>query len=173
MKKTYLLIAAFFTAYILNAQTVAPNVLAATGGYSTLPSGSISYTVGEMTMVQTFTAGSNVLTQGFQQPTDFNVGILDLSQDEFGSFVIYPNPAVDAAWFAFQFPEQGEINVVLYNSLGQKLANIFHTGYSAGKEVEQLNASALASGMYYLTLNFVSSANGTEHTISKKFQVIK
>jgi hypothetical protein len=173
MKKIYILIAAFCYAYSLQAQSLAPTVIAATGGYSTIPSGSVSYTVGEMTMVQTFTAGSNTLTQGFQQPNDNLLGILDLAQTPFGSFVVYPNPAVDQAWFAFQFPEQGEVNVVLYNSLGQKIANVFHTGYNTGKEIEQLNASALASGMYYLTLNFVSTSDGAGHTLSEKFQVIK
>jgi Secretion system C-terminal sorting domain len=173
MKKLYILFVIYFSAFALNAQTVAPHVLAATGGYSTLPGGSISYTVGEMTMVQTFTGGNNILTQGFQQPNDITLGILDLTQDAFGSFVIYPNPAVDAAWYAYQFPEQGEINVTLYNSLGQKLAEVYHSHYSGGKQIEQLNSSALASGMYYLTLNFVSTQTGAGHTVSKKFQVIK
>jgi len=35
------------------------------------------------------------------------------------------------------------------------------------------NASALASGMYLLTLNFVSTRTKQESTISRKFQVIK
>ncbi len=41
MKKIYILIAAFCSAYALQAQTLAPSVIASTGAYSTLPSGSI------------------------------------------------------------------------------------------------------------------------------------
>src|ERR1700741_118978 len=124
MNKLYSLLVLLFCAAALNAQMLTPTVIASTGGFSSNANGSLSYTVGEMTMVQTFSANGNILTQGFQQPNDNLTGLLDLTQDEFGSFAVYPNPAVDNLWFGFQMPEEGKIQVTLYNAIGQKVADV-------------------------------------------------
>ena len=157
----------------MSAQMLTPTVIASTGGFSSNANGSLSYTVGEMTMVQTFTANGNILTQGFQQPNDNVTGLIDLTQDEFGSFVVYPNPAVDNLWFGFQLPEAGKVQIALYDVIGQKISDVFHTSYDNGKIVEQLNVSAYAAGVYMLTMNFVSDKDGKVHTSTKKFQVIQ
>ena len=173
MKKVYLLAIVLVSALFSNAQMLTPTVIASTGGFSSNANGSLSYTVGEMTMVQTFSANGNILTQGFQQPNDNITGLIDLTQDEFGSFVVYPNPAVDNMWFGFQLPEEGKVQITLYDAIGQKISDVYHTSYDNGKIVEQLNVSAYASGVYMLTMSFVSNKDGKVHVSSKKFQVIR
>ena len=49
------------------AQSLSPKVIASAGGYFTSANASLSWTLGE-TIGQTFTNGSYMLTQGFQQP---------------------------------------------------------------------------------------------------------
>ena len=122
MNKIYSLFLLVFAAAGLNAQMLTPTVISSTGGYSSNANGSLSYTVGEMTMVQTFSANGHILTQGFQQPNDNVTGLIDLTQDEFGSFVVYPNPAVDNMWFGFQLPEAGKVQITLYDAIGQKIS---------------------------------------------------
>jgi len=53
--KTWLLTAVVLVFGFTNmqAQSLSPQVIASTGGYSSNANGSLSYTVGEMTMVQT------------------------------------------------------------------------------------------------------------------------
>lgn len=172
MKKIYFLLIAVTAALFSNAQMLTPTVIASTGGFSSNANGSLSYTVGEMTMVQTFSANGNILTQGFQQPNDNVTGLIDLTKDEFGSFVVYPNPAVDNLWYGFQFPEEGKLQVVLFDAIGQKVSDVYSATYDNGKTVQQLNVSTYAAGVYLLTVNFVSNKDGKTHTISKKFQVI-
>ena len=172
MNKIYLLLLVAFVSLSVNAQMLTPTVISSTGGYSFNANNSLSYTVGEMTMVQTFSANGNILTQGFQQPNDNVTGLIDLTQDEFGSFVVYPNPAVDNLWFGFQLPEAGKVQVTLYDVLGQKISDVYHTSYDNGKIVEQLNVTAYAAGVYMLTMNFVSDKDGKVHVSTKKFQVI-
>jgi hypothetical protein len=172
MKKIYLIASVLFCALFSNAQMLTPTVIASTGGFTSNANGSLSYTVGEMTMVQTFTANGNILTQGFQQPEDMTTGLLDLVQDEFGSFVVYPNPAVDNMSFGFQLPEAGKVQITLYDVLGQKISDVYHTSYDNGKIVQQLNVSAYSAGMYMLSMSFVSDKDGKVHVSSKKFQVI-
>ena len=173
MNKIYSLFLLVFATGGLNAQMLTPTVISSTGGYSSNANGSLSYTVGEMTMVQTFSANGHILTQGFQQPNDNVTGLIDLTQDEFGSFVVYPNPAVDNMWFGFQLPEAGKVQISLYDVIGQKVSDVYHTSYDNGKIVEQLNVSTYAAGMYMLSMTFVSDKDGKAHTSSKKFQIIK
>jgi hypothetical protein len=172
MKKIYFLLLMSFTAIGLSAQMLTPTVISSTGGFSSNANGSLSYTVGEMTMVQTFSANGNILTQGFQQPNDNVTGLIDLTQDEFGSLVVYPNPAVDNMWFGFQLPEEGRVQIALYDVLGQKISDLYNANYDNGKIVEQVNVSTYAAGVYMLTMNFVSAKDGKTHVSSKKFQVI-
>ncbi len=172
MRKLLLILTVAAVPFVMKAQMLTPTVIASTGGFSSNANGSLSYTVGEMTMVQTFSANGNILTQGFQQPNDNVTGLIDLTQDAFGSFVVYPNPAIDDMWFGFQLPEAGKVQITLYDAIGQKISDVYHTSYDNGKIVEQLNVSLYAVGIYILTMDFVSDKDGTAHTTSKKFQVI-
>ncbi len=172
MKKAYFSLSIILIALSAGAQSLSPTVISATGGFSSNANGSLSYTVGEMTMVETFTGGNNILTQGFQQPNDFTIGILEISQGEYGSFVVYPNPAVDNLWFGFEFPESGKINVAIYDVLGQKVADIYNSNYQNGKTVETLNVSNYSAGTYMMTLTFSPDNGGKAHLITKRFQVV-
>ena len=172
MKKIYFLFSTVLLSLGLNAQMLTPTVISSTGGFATNGGTSLSYTVGEMTMVQTFTANGNILTQGFQQPTDKVTGLLDLTQDAFGSFVIYPNPAVDNFWFGLRLPEAGKVTIAMFDVLGQKVADVYESNYDNGKVVQQTNVSNYAAGFYLLTMTFKSDKDGKEHITTKKFQVI-
>ena len=175
MKKIYFVFAIAVFSLGLNAQSLTPQVIASTGGFSSNATNSLSYTVGEMTMVQTFTANGNILTQGFQQPNDTAkiVGILDVTQDDYGSFIVYPNPAVDNAWLAFTLPEAGRVTVVMYDAIGQKVSDIYTANYESGKIIAQANTSLYAAGMYFMTMTFVSSVDNKTHVTTKKIQIIR
>ncbi len=174
MKKLYFVFAIVVSSLGMNAQSLTPQVIASTGGFSSNANGSLSYTVGEMTMVQTFSANGNILTQGFQQPNDSIIlGILDVTQDDFGSFVMYPNPAVDITKFAFQMPEAGRVTIALYDMVGQKISDVYAANYSNGQITGQTNVTSLATATYFMTLTFVSAQDGKTHITTKKLQVIR
>lgn len=172
MKKMYSTLAGLALALFAGAQSLAPTVISSTGGFSQNANGSLSYTVGEMTMVQTFSANGNILTQGFQQPNDNVVGLIDITQDEFGSFVVYPNPAVDNLFFGYQFPEEGKVNIKVYDAIGQLIGDIHNNNYNNGKTVETYTVTNLAAGSYYMALTFVGNNTGKTHLVSKQFLVI-
>lgn len=174
MKKILLSVScALLFGFSVSAQMLTPTVISSTGGFSSNANGSLSYTVGEMTMVETFTANGNILTQGFQQPTDKVTGLIDFTQDAFGSFVIYPNPAVDNFWFGLQLPEAGKISVAMFDVLGQKVLDVYNNSdYVSGKIVHQTKVSDFAAGIYFLTMTFTSDMDGKDHVTTKKFQVI-
>jgi hypothetical protein len=173
MKKFYFLFLAAFLSIGLKAQMLTPTVIASTGGFSSNANGSLSYTVGEMTMVQTFSASGNILTQGFQQPNESVTGLLELTQDDFGSFVVYPNPSVDNTWYGFELPEAGRVVISLYDELGQRISDLYTANYDNGKIVQQTDVSKLAGGMYFVTLTFTGTKDGKTHINTKKLQVIR
>lgn len=174
MKKLYFtLLAVAGAVSFAAAQSLSPQVISSTGGFSNNGgNGSLSYTVGEMTMVQTFSSGNVILTQGFQQPNDFTVGLLDVTKDEFGSFVMYPNPAVDVMSYGFSFPEAGRVEIAVFNNAGQRMADVYQANYVDGKTIEVLNVSNYAAGLYFMTVSFVGDKDGKTYSVSKKFQVI-
>ncbi len=69
MKKLCLLPVLFLVVLFAKAQTLSPTAIVSTGGFSSNANGSLSYSVGELTMVKTFTGNGSILTQGFQQPS--------------------------------------------------------------------------------------------------------
>ena len=66
-------------------------VISSSGGFYSAGGNSLSVTVAEMTMVQSFIQPTNMLTQGFQQPEHLTIGIAE-NEDLQGEVLIYPNP---------------------------------------------------------------------------------
>ncbi len=153
------------------AQVLSPSVLATSGSYTTAGSYTFSTTVGEMAAIQTVTGGGITLTQGFQQPQDELIGILEAENDGSGSFGIYPVPATDHLWFGYEFTDRGSVEVSMHDVTGRDIGYTFSEAYSSGKSVHSLDCSAYASGQYMLTARF-TTASGQVKVFTKKFQVI-
>ena len=168
MIKVYSLLALFVFFYsFVQAQSVSPQVIASGGNYVSSASGSISYTIGEA-VTPTLSGGGHILTQGFQQPTDIVNGLLDIEKEAFGSFSVYPIPAVDKLWFGYEFPTQGLVKVQLYNTLGQKLDFEMTEAYASGKVIHSFDCTSYAAGQYILSATFIASDN-SQNILSKQF----
>ncbi|MFN8277047.1 MAG: T9SS type A sorting domain-containing protein [Chitinophagales bacterium] len=171
MKKILLGLSVCF-AVAASAQSLAPTVVATGGGYGTGGGYSLSYTIGEMAAVQTFTGGGNILTQGFQQPESNVLGLLEAEDDGFGAFSVYPNPTTEKLYFGYQFAREGAVTVTLYNAVGQQMTYRMNETYESGKVIHHLDCSDFAAGNYVLSAIF-KGADGKEKSFSKKFQVIR
>lgn len=82
----------------VSSQSLSQQVVGVTGNFTAAGGNSLSFTVGEA-VIQTL-SGSNILTQGFQQPDKLAVtGIVETSS--LPSVEIYPNPAQDNLFVKF------------------------------------------------------------------------
>ena len=172
MKKIYLLIPVIFIALFANAQTLVREVVASGGNYISSSTGSISYTIGE-TVTTTLPGGTNIITQGFQQPDDTArlIAILDVEKDGFGAFVVYPVPTTDKLWYAYEFSTEGEVKVEMFNLLGQKLDYTNTEPYTSGKSVHSFDCTAYAVGNYVLSATFTAK-DLSQKVFTKKFLII-
>lgn len=170
MKKISLLLAVWLYSSWLMAQTLAPQVVASGGAYASSSAGSISYTVGEP-ITPTLSDGGQIITQGFQQPSDIISGLLDMDRYADGSFSVYPIPATDKLWYGYEFSEQGKVTIEMHDILGQRIDYGLTEAYASGKVIHSFDCSSFAVGQYVLSISFSVGA-AAPRVLSKQFLII-
>ena len=157
--------------YLARGQSLSPMVIASSGGYSSAGGTSLSFTIGELATTETFSAGVTILTQGFQQPQDTKVGILNL-QGEDGYFGIYPNPVNEGLFYTCEFPQAGSLSISITDVVG-KVVNITPLqAYESGRFTAQLPCANYAAGSYFLHMRYVSANFPEGILLTKKFEII-
>ena len=148
MRKTISLIstAIFFSVCGFSQITLEPSVLASGGGYAETETMSISWTLGELATT-TLTGGDMILTQGFQQPSDFGTGIKTEELD--WGITAYPNPVTDALFVKFDIDIAREFWIEIQDVTGRVISLEQHKEVFPG-DVVQLNTSNLTYGVYFL-----------------------
>ncbi|MFA4852014.1 MAG: T9SS type A sorting domain-containing protein [Bacteroidales bacterium] len=140
----------------LHAQTLSPTVISSSGGYFTSASASLSFTVAEMTMVQTFTSpGNNILTQGFQQPEDLIISISETPTVS-GDVLIYPNPTNGAFTLSYFNNGNSETTIKLYNLVGQIVLSK-PIAQITGLNTVKFDINSFSQGIYMLELTVVDA----------------
>ncbi len=160
--------------WFVSAQSVTPFVYASAGDYfeNSAAGASLSFTVGEMSMVETFFANQHFLTQGFQQPEVTAINVADAAEI-MEEFVIFPNPASDHLNIRYQLRYPGELSLQMINLNGVAVLPVQETRYTGGLREDQLQLEGLAQGMYMLRVVYESPKRGAEHVSYHKINVIK
>ena len=79
----------------------------------------------------------------------------------------YPNPFNGATVISYQLPALSDVELTVYNALGQKVAALVNEKQPAGQYSVNFNASGLASGVYFYKLEAAG------YTASKRLLLIK
>lgn len=158
----------------LRAQMLTPFVTAASGGFftNTSANASLSFTVGEMAMVQTFesTPSGYFLTQGFQQPIMQLVGV-DESPYAF-EFVVFPNPASDRLNFRYQLQYPGEVTLSWTDMRGMQVLSTWEDQYTGGQVEDGFDTQHISQGMYFLHVSYDVPGKGIHHKSIHKINII-
>ncbi len=64
----------------------------------------------------------------------------------------YPNPFNPSTKISFSIPHGARVSVKVYNSLGQEVADIVNSSFSAGIHTVNFDASNLSSGLYFYSM---------------------
>jgi type IX secretion system substrate protein len=105
-------------------------------------------------------AYSNVVEVDLNVPTDFSI-----SQN-------YPNPFNPSTTIKFGLPVEAKVTINLFNTLGEKVAQLANSDFAAGNQRIDFNASNLSSGVYFYTIEAVG-VDGTNFVSSKKMMLMK
>ena len=153
------------------AQTVSPGVISPAGGSSLNGGAMLSSTVGEMTMVKTFSAADVILTQGFQQAYDINVGIHKNNVAN-NTITLGPNPSRGEVQLFFNSAAALNLTILIYDMAG-KLIYQTTSRKAEHNNYILLNLSSLAVGDYLLNCNTASTSTEVAQSFSQKINIIK
>ncbi len=83
----------------------------------------------------------------------------------------YPNPFNEKTTISYNLPETGNVQLVIYNKMGQIVKTVVNGIQQAGLQTIDLNRSDLMSGVYYyrITLHGVSS----DYSVTKNMIVVQ
>ena len=65
----------------------------------------------------------------------------------------YPNPFNPTTVISFALPKAMDVNIAVYNSLGQKVKELVNNTMSAGNHSVEMNGTDLTSGMYFYRIS--------------------
>lgn len=94
----------------------------------------------------------------------------DIKQEQNVTFSVkdvYPNPASDQAELSFNLENASNVNIQMFNNLGQKVKTVLNDNVQAGINAVNIVTSDLINGSYYLRVTI----NG--QTVTKTLNVIR
>ena len=75
----------------------------------------------------------------------------------------YPNPFNPATTIKFAIPETGDVNIKIYNTVGEEIKNINLLNRNAGELDYSFNASSFSSGVYFYKISLNNSTSGKSY----------
>jgi hypothetical protein len=89
-----------------------------------------------------------------------NVTLVPNSIELYGN---YPNPFNPSTSIKFAIPETGDVNITIYNTVGEEIKNINLFNKNAGELDYSFNASSISSGVYFYKISLNNSASGKNY----------
>lgn len=149
MKQQLLLLSLLLSAGA-SAQSLERQVIGSAGGSFSGSTFSADYTTGE-TVTATVSAGSFILSQGFQQPEQPLVSIRESQVDV--SYRLYPNPASSNITLELNSGAPATLELFITSAAGQTVYRSTEELSVSGSHTQTISLNALASGVYFLNLS--------------------
>jgi len=91
---------------------------------------------------------------------DEKVTIVPNSIELYGN---YPNPFNPTTTIKFAIPETGDVNIKIYNTVGEEVKNVNLVNKNAGELDYSFNASSISSGVYFYKISLNNSTSGKNY----------
>ncbi len=85
----------------------------------------------------------------------------------------HPNPFNPTTKLNYSISNESKVTIEIYNSLGQKVAELLNTNQNAGKHFVTWNATNFSSGTYFARFNAESLSNNDSYNKIVKLLLIK
>jgi hypothetical protein len=163
MYKKLILFASVLAAISTQAQTLSPQVQATAGDHAVSAAGSLSWTLGDVA-TETYTAGNNMITQGFHQP---ELTLTSIETKVEGIEVnIYPNPTAGSLNIVFTSTQSRKVEMQLFDMNGRLVSNRTES-LQKGNQNMLLDLAPLAAAQYLLKVTDANSKKQSTYTIQK------
>ena len=164
--KTIIYLLILITPSALQAQqpNVSPQVVSTAGGYVEGTGLSLSYTIGEVA-VQTLTAGSLMLTEGFQQPLDIGTFNRETMQYDW-DIKTWPNPVAQDLYLKVGAEIQQDL-VLEATDLSGRIHMIQKIEPPLRDAPFKVDLSHLAGGVYLLKIRTA------DHSLQRMVKILK
>lgn len=136
----------------VQAQSIGPSTLNASGASKTINGNTYEYSIGEMVLVHTSIHPNLVVTQGVLQPTKASTGIGDVSiltED----LNVFPNPFYDVIHLRPNWKLGGRLSISLLDITGRELLH-WYWDLQKGNEQQSIQLGNLAAGAYMLQVQY-------------------
>jgi len=145
------------------AQSIERHVFGVAGGDTSSGSTSLSFSIGE-TMIGTERQTTAALTQGFEQPEQLALGMIE--PKILTGAKVYPNPAIDLINLSFNTVSETELTVSTLDALGRQVEAPI-TIQANGTALRSFDVSNLASGIYFLIITDRNQTRAGEFMFQK------
>ncbi len=107
------------------------------------------------------------ITKGITSVNNSNESIKDfeLSQN-------YPNPFNPSTIISYALPEESQVKITIYNSIGQVISTLINSVQKQGQYEISWNAKDLSSGIYFYSIRAVGNS-GKSFNVVKKMMLLK
>ena len=89
------------------------------------------------------------------------------------SISVYPNPFNPTTTVNFTIPNDSKVKIDIYNSLGQKVAELVNSNHTKGSHSISWNAIGFSSGTYFAKFTAIDLYNNKIHSDVKKLILLK
>lgn len=93
--------------------------------------------------------------------------------DKFSMGQNYPNPSNPKSKIDYEIPFNAMVNIVVFNMLGEEVANLVNEQKEAGYYTAEFNGSNLASGVYFYRLNVKDISSSVSFNKTMKMILVK
>ena len=155
MKKIKSTLFGLFITAVLSAQSIAPQSVNSAGTKLTQSNGSLSFTVGELVVLQQVDANGNSLGSGFTNSSTISTTILAVEEPnaEILQVDVFPNPTTDLVQVRIKESKLEEIQLLVTDLTGREL---FQGRYRVLQQSIGINTAAYPAGTYLLSLKDLS-----------------
>ena len=92
--------------------------------------------------------------------TTAKMGIESIENNTFSMSNLYPNPANNEAYLAFNLKSSSNVNIDLYNLMGQKVKSAINKTFTSGEKTVEIDLSGVKPGVYFVNM----TVNGVTQT---------
>lgn len=163
-----LLLLFFLYTNAIYGQSISSYITASAGNVYSNGNHNLSFSVGEMSLVESFSNSNITLLHGFQQPLTSIITSINSVSIPGLSIIVFPNPSNGKITLSLKTPYSIDIYGNVFDICGRKTKN-FTLHPNAGSNSFLFNWQLLPAGIYFFEIIIRNNSNNIERIVTQLF----